>query len=157
MGRLAYRPIERQEAYSMKWIYHHVDRRAEDEGSLVDAYRYQAKVLRALAHPVRLQILNALVRQPACVGELKAMTGRRQSYVSQQLTILRAAGLVRCEKRSQQACYRLAWPEVAKLLAEVRLVSARRSEQKTAGEEAGQRESNNRNVPENALFVCCGA
>jgi DNA-binding transcriptional ArsR family regulator len=112
----------------MKWIYHHVDRRAGDEGSPVDAYRYQAKVIRALAHPVRLQILSALARQPTCVGELEAMTGRRQSYVSQQLSILRAAGLVRCEKRRQQVCYRLTWPEVAKLLAEVHLVSIRRSE-----------------------------
>jgi DNA-binding transcriptional ArsR family regulator len=139
----------------MKWIYHHVDRRAGDGGSPVDAYRYQAKVLRALAHPVRLQILNALASQPACVGELKAMSGRRQSYVSQQLTILRAAGLVRCEKRGQQACYRLTWPEVAKLLTEVHLASVRRSEQKTAGEEAGQKESNNHSVPEIALFACC--
>jgi DNA-binding transcriptional ArsR family regulator len=111
----------------MKWIYQHVDRRAGDEGSPVDAYRYQAKVIRALAHPVRLQILSALARQPACVGELTALTGRRQSYVSQQLIILRAADLVRCEKQGLQANYRLAWPEVTKLLTKVRRAGMRRS------------------------------
>ena len=122
----------------------------------MDAYRYQATILRALAHPVRLQILNALARQPACVSELEAMTGRRQSYVSQQQAILRAAGLVRCEKRGLQVCYRLTWPEVAKLLAEVHLASARRSGQDTVSKiERGQVKSNNHNVPENALFVCC--
>jgi DNA-binding transcriptional ArsR family regulator len=122
----------------------------------MDAYRYQARVLRALAHPVRLQILDALARQPACVGELETMTGRRQSYVSQQLSILRAAGLVCCEKQGLQVCYRLAWPEVAKLLAEARLASARRSEPSTPGKiEGGQSKSSNHNVPENALLACC--
>jgi DNA-binding transcriptional ArsR family regulator len=45
-------------------------------------YRQKAKMLRAMAHPVRLQILEALVQGPACVCELIAKTGRRQLYLA---------------------------------------------------------------------------
>ena len=72
--------------------------------------------MRALAHPMRLQILQALADHPACVCELQAKTGRRQAYVSQQLSTLRAAGLVCGEKEGLQVRYRLTRPEVIRLL-----------------------------------------
>jgi uncharacterized metal-binding protein/DNA-binding transcriptional ArsR family regulator len=123
----------------------------------MNAHKYPVKVLRALAHPVRLQILAALARQPACVGELKTVTRRRQAYVSQQLAVLRAAGLVACEKQDLQVCYRLTWPEVDRLLEVVHLVSARRSERDALHQtQTGERKMRNNNVPENALFVCFG-
>lgn len=46
-------------------------------------YRKQAKILRALAHPMRLQILDALARGPACVCELITVTGGRPTCISQ--------------------------------------------------------------------------
>ena len=72
--------------------------------------------MRALAHPVRLKILQALAEHPACVCELQAKTERRRAYVSQQLSILRAAGLVCGEKEGLQVRYRLTRPEVIRLL-----------------------------------------
>ena len=60
----------------------------------MNEYREKAKILRAMAHPVRLQILEALVYGPACVCELIFKTGRRQACISQHLMLLRQTGLV---------------------------------------------------------------
>lgn len=76
----------------------------------------QAKQLRALAHPVRLQLLEVLRRQPACVCELVALTHKRQPYISQQLSVLRQAGLVKWEKNGLLVRYRLAGSEVSQLV-----------------------------------------
>jgi len=91
----------------------------------MNSYRDQARLLRAVAHPVRLQILEALACQPGCVCELMLLTKRRQAYVSQQLIVLREAGLVRCERQGLYVRYQLAWPEVVQLLEAVHSVSAR--------------------------------
>ena len=93
------------------------------------SYQRQAAIVRAMAHPVR-QILQALVDHPACVCELQAATGRRHAYVSQQLSILRAMGLVKGEKEGLQVRYCLTWPDTAKLLKIIRLVGARCLEQR---------------------------
>lgn len=54
----------------------------------------QASLLRTLSHPGRLAILAVLGRGEACVCHLAAALGRSQPYISQQLAILRAAGLL---------------------------------------------------------------
>lgn len=66
-------------------------------------YTTQAAVLKAMAHPVRLQILDLLRGGEQCVCHLEAVINRRQAYISQQLMILREAGLInsRREARSQ--------------------------------------------------------
>ncbi len=71
-------------------------------------YRQQAKILRALAHPMRLQILEALARGPACVCELIAVTGRRQACISQHLMLLRQTGLVKRTRMGLNMRYELA-------------------------------------------------
>ena len=62
-------------------------------------YMQNRKIFQALAHPARLQILDAIRGQGACVCELAARLHQRQPYVSQQLAVLRAAHLV-CSKKS---------------------------------------------------------
>jgi DNA-binding transcriptional ArsR family regulator len=61
-------------------------------------YQTQAALLKALAHPVRLAILDVLRRQEACVCHLEAALHRRQAYISQQLMQLREAGLIDSRK-----------------------------------------------------------
>lgn len=61
-------------------------------------FAQEAKVLRALAHPARLAVLENLRRRPACVCHLTAALGRPQAYVSQQLAILRDAGLIESQR-----------------------------------------------------------
>ena len=81
-----------------------------------DGYKKQAQLFRALAHPVRLRILDILARQEACVCHLTAILGQRQPYVSQQLATLRDAGLVADRREGTLIYYRLADEHLAQLL-----------------------------------------
>ena len=76
-----------------------------------------ARLYKALAHPVRLQILQLLAEQEACVCHLATALRRRQPYVSQQLAVLRAAGLVVDRREGLLVYYRLSTPAVVDLLA----------------------------------------
>lgn len=71
---------------------------------------------KALSHPKRLAILQLLEERELCVCEIEAALKLRQAYVSQQLTILREAGLVCFRKEGWNVWYRIARPEVYTLL-----------------------------------------
>lgn len=73
-----------------------------------NGFKAQAQLFRALSHPVRLRILDILARQEACVCHLTAILRQRQPYVSQQLAILREAGLVADRRDGTLIYYRLA-------------------------------------------------
>ena len=60
----------------------------------MDTYHDKAKLLKLLAHPMRLQILDLVRRSDECVCHLSAVLDKPQPYVSQQLAILREAGLI---------------------------------------------------------------
>ena len=79
-------------------------------------YRYLAEIFSALAHPVRLHILDMLRNGEMCVCEIEAAVNKRQAYVSQQLMVLRESGLVEACKRGLQVHYRLTDPMVERLL-----------------------------------------
>jgi ArsR family transcriptional regulator len=64
-------------------------------------------VLKALAHPTRLCVTETLLQGERCVGELRELVGVDVSTVSKHLFILRAAGVVTCEKRGLNVYYRL--------------------------------------------------
>ena len=73
----------------------------------MQAYRVQARIFKALAHPVRLRILNALREEGQYVCHLVILLGRSQPNISQHLTILRTAGLVVDEREGNNTLYRL--------------------------------------------------
>ncbi len=89
---------------------------AQARGKHMNPYECQANLLRAIAHPMRLQILQALAHEPACVCDLMLLIKRRQPYVSQQLMVLRDAGLVVGVREGVSMFYRLAHPELKTLL-----------------------------------------
>lgn len=70
-------------------------------------YRTLTHTLRAIAHPARLQILDMLRDGEICVCEIEQKLGQRQAYVSQQLIVLRNAGLVRYRKEGLRVYYSL--------------------------------------------------
>ena len=63
--------------------------------------------MKLLAHPVRLRILDALRRDAECVCHLETLLEKPQPYVSQQLRVLREAGMVQDEKEGQNVYYQL--------------------------------------------------
>jgi ArsR family transcriptional regulator len=70
----------------------------------------RAAVVRALANPTRLLIVEALADGEACVNTLTALTDFDVSTVSKHLAILRSVGLVQIDKRGLNVFYSLACP-----------------------------------------------
>ncbi|PKN51591.1 MAG: transcriptional regulator [Chloroflexi bacterium HGW-Chloroflexi-5] len=70
----------------------------------------RAKIIKAMAHPSRLFIIEALNKKEHCVGELTEMIGADASTISKHLSVLKNAGLVIDEKRSNSIYYSLRVP-----------------------------------------------
>jgi ArsR family transcriptional regulator len=73
-------------------------------------YEAKARIIKAMAHPTRLFLVDELSRQSRCVCELTALVGADMSTVSKHLSILKAAGIVEDEKRGLQVWYSLRMP-----------------------------------------------
>lgn len=73
-------------------------------------YDRRAQVLKAMAHPSRLMIIDALSMGEKCVSDLTALVGSDPSTVSKHLSVMRAAGIVVDDKRGLQVFYRLRVP-----------------------------------------------
>lgn len=73
-------------------------------------YKTQARILKALAHPTRLFIVDQLARGERCVCDLTAMIGVEMPTVSRHLSQLRNAGILVDEKRGAQVFYRVRVP-----------------------------------------------
>jgi ArsR family transcriptional regulator len=67
----------------------------------------RARILKALAHPTRLFIVEELARGERCVCELQEMIGADMSTVSKHLAQLKSAGVVADDKRGVQVYYSL--------------------------------------------------
>jgi len=91
----------------------------------VDALDREAELLRTLAHPVRLALLEALSQGEECVCHLTALLDRPQPYVSKQLAELRESGLVSDRREAQRIYYRLTDERVTVLLEAARALSGR--------------------------------
>jgi len=70
----------------------------------------RAGIIKALAHPSRVFIVEQLARNERCVCELREMIGADISTVSKHLSILKNAGIVSDEKRGLKVFYRLNMP-----------------------------------------------
>lgn len=80
-------------------------------------YASAARLLRAVAHPVRLEILTCLIRKKRMsVGELQEALAISQSMTSQHLASLKNAGVVNCLKKGNLCHYHIQNPEALKLL-----------------------------------------
>jgi ArsR family transcriptional regulator len=75
-------------------------------------YEPQAMLFKALMHPARLAILDILRDGEECVCHMEAYLGYRQAYISQQLMVLREAGLVEDRRDGWNIFYRVIKPEI---------------------------------------------
>ena len=80
------------------------------EGATRTHMEDRAKVMKALAHPTRLFIVDELSKGERCVCELTEMIGADVSTVSKHLALLKQAGVLLDERRGQQVYYRLRVP-----------------------------------------------
>jgi len=84
-----------------------------------NSYWQVTQLFQLLSHQGRLVILDELRRGEACVCHLQVILRRPQPYISQQLRVLRDAGVIESYKNGLFVYYRLANPQVERLLAEV--------------------------------------
>jgi DNA-binding transcriptional ArsR family regulator len=86
----------------------------------------KAELFKALSHPARVQVLEALAAGESPVGELADRLGMELSYLSQQLAVLRRVGAVTNRRVGSVVFYRLRDPRMTQLLFVAReiLVSA---------------------------------
>jgi ArsR family transcriptional regulator len=73
-------------------------------------YEARARIIKAMAHPSRLFIVEELQKEERCVNELTEMIGSDASTVSKHLSVLKNAGLVTDEKRGTAIYYTLQTP-----------------------------------------------
>ncbi len=75
-----------------------------------DKYEAMAVIMKAMAHPTRLFILDKLNEKEYCVCELQEMIGVDMSTVSKHLSVLKNAGIIDNRKVNNQVFYKLLCP-----------------------------------------------
>ncbi len=74
------------------------------------AYEFRAEILKAMAHPDRLRMLEALADGEKCVCELQEVVGSALPTVSRHLARMKSVGIVGCRREGNQIYYRLVVP-----------------------------------------------
>lgn len=82
----------------------------------IENYTEAAEILKAIGHPIRLQILVVLCKSQHHVNELSECLDIPQSIISQQLRILRMKELVVATRKNGFAYYKIAKPRLRELL-----------------------------------------
>ncbi|WP_025688657.1 ArsR/SmtB family transcription factor [Paenibacillus zanthoxyli] len=82
-----------------------------------DIQQFKSEFFKALAHPMRIRILELLSEGEKTVNEMQAILGSEGSAVSQQLSVLRAKNVVNSVKEGTSVIYSLRDPLIKELLA----------------------------------------
>ena len=82
-----------------------------------EAAEHVAKVMKAVAHPVRLQIIELLEKREMCVGNIVEALGVKQAIMSQQLSRMRDKDVLSCRREGNKVFYRIENKNVIRLLA----------------------------------------
>jgi DNA-binding transcriptional ArsR family regulator len=85
----------------------------------------KADLFKALAHPARVRVLELLAEREHTVGELAEATGLELSHLSQQVSVLRRAGIVDSRRVRNSVICALRDPQTAELLAVARSLLTR--------------------------------
>jgi DNA-binding transcriptional ArsR family regulator len=80
-------------------------------------FELQAEVMQALAHPIRLAIVDLLRPGEVCVCDIAAAIGAERSNVSRHLAVMSKGGVVRTRKEGLKVFYSLRTPCVLDFLA----------------------------------------
>jgi DNA-binding transcriptional ArsR family regulator len=91
----------------------------------MEEYENEIKITKALTHPTRIAILDILRDGEQCVCHMEAILGLRQAYISQQLMVLRDAGLIQDRRDGWNIYYRIIRPEIYNVLDAVRQMAGK--------------------------------
>ncbi|GAA4220576.1 ArsR family transcriptional regulator [Streptosporangium album] len=90
----------------------------------VPLYQAKAEFFRTLGHPVRIRVLELLQDGPLPVRDLLSAIDIEASSLSQQLAVLRRAGIVAATREGTTVIYNLSTPDVAELMVTARWILA---------------------------------
>jgi ArsR family transcriptional regulator len=85
-------------------------------GHAMLSYEKRSEILRALAHPARMEIVMRLEKDGCNVSRIQKNLGLPQSTISQHLRVLRNAGIVSCHREGTQVCYRVEMPGIIEIV-----------------------------------------
>ena len=77
---------------------------------------HAAEVLKAVAHPLRLQIVEVLAEGEMSVGEIVDALGEKQAITSQQLNLMKDRGVLTSRREGAKVYYRIQNPNVIRVL-----------------------------------------
>ena len=77
---------------------------------------HAADVLKAIAHPLRLQIVEVLEDKEMCVGDIVAALGEKQAITSQQLNIMKDKGILSSRREGARMFYHIENENVVRVL-----------------------------------------
>ena len=116
---------------SDKFIKYSIDRivdprppRQKGEPVSAPLYKLKGEFFKTLGHPARIRVLELLVDGERSVSQLMPDVGLEASHLSQQLGVLRRAGVVRARKQGNEVIYSLTSPAIAELMRVARTVLA---------------------------------
>ncbi len=79
-------------------------------------YEEKSEIIKSISHPVRLQIIDALLNGSKCnVNEVAEKLNLHQSTLSQHLSILKSRGIIRPKKDGVRTCYEIVDDRIIKI------------------------------------------
>lgn len=88
----------------------------DDMNKMIDRCDDAARLLKALAHPLRLELLCHLASGEKCVSELERVAEASQSQVSQYLGRMKSEGLLDCHRDGNRVFYRISDERASQLM-----------------------------------------
>ncbi|MBF0314147.1 MAG: winged helix-turn-helix transcriptional regulator [Oligoflexia bacterium] len=82
----------------------------------ISLYKKRAEIIKAMGHPARLIIIEALAKEEQCVCELNELLEMDQSTLSRHLAVLKNAGIIEDDKRGLKVFYKLRTPCILKYI-----------------------------------------
>lgn len=105
------------------------------------AYRRQAELCKAFAHPTRLHLIALLGRKQHWASELRSGLGISKANLSQYLAILKAAGIVSTSRIGRQLCCGLSMPGAKQITALLRSMTRSLNKRPTTPRSTANRRS----------------
>ena len=81
-----------------------------NQQSLRHSAKERSAIVKAMAHPTRLLVMEVLTQGEKCVNDLTLLAGCDVTTLSKHLALMRRAGLLQCEKRGVSVFYQIACP-----------------------------------------------
>ena len=102
-----------------------------DQKTEMQLYNLQVQIFKVLTHPARLAILEILRDGEHCVCHLEAHLGFRQAYISQQLSVLREAGIIQDRRHGWNIYYRVIDRRIYEVLDAMNRITGQSKPEKT--------------------------